>query len=303
MDQSRSKKGLCAGFLMPHPPVLISDVGKGLEKNAEKTVVACTRAAARIAKFEPDLIVMISPHGPLFSDFLFIYDNPLLSGSFYSFGAPDLRLSCEQNSVFRGIFTGLLKDASIPAGTIDIAQMKRYGIENELDHGVLVPLYFIQAAQKNFKLLAMSSSALDSETICRVGVLLEKAAVTAGLRVCIVSSGDMSHRVTEDSPYGKTKEGAKFDNAICSAITSSDVQAIRSIDADLRNQAGECGYRSLLMMTAAVEAAGKEACAPEGAAYSSSLLSYEAPFGIGYCVAEFIPFGAEVPGENMDTPV
>ena len=155
---------------------------------------------------------------------------------------------------------------------------------------MLVPLRFISEACGPFNLVALSSSAFELETLTRCGAFLAEAAIAAGRRVCVVASGDMSHRVSAASPYGKTEEGAKFDRKICKAIDASDMDAIRAIDHGLRDKAGECGYHSLVMMIAAMDRARALAsdAAPAGSGVQSHLFSYEAPFGIGYCVAEFL---------------
>ena len=290
METNLKTKGICAGFLMPHPPIILHEVGKGRENDASATVNACKRAAACVADLAPDTIVVISPHSPLFSDFLFIHDSPTLSGTFETFGVQSLRMEFKQDTAYRTAFTDLLQKAGIPAGTIDISQIKRYGLSEDLDHGVLVPLRFISEVCAPFNIVALSSSAFELETLTRCGAFLADAAIAAGRRVCVVASGDMSHRVSAASPYGKTEEGAKFDRKICKAIDSSDMDAIRAIDHGLRDKAGECGYHSLVMMIAAMDRARALASGeiPAGSGVQSHLFSYEAPFGIGYCVAEFL---------------
>lgn len=286
METRNDMKGIQAGFLMPHPPIIVREVGKGRERDASATVAACERVASRVAELAPETIVVISPHSPLFSDFLFIHDKPILSGTFESFGAPDLHLSFDQDTDYRTVLSGLLSRAGIPAGSIDISQIKKYGLADELDHGVLVPLYFIRTRYTEFNLVALSSSAFDHESLSRCGSLLAEAAFETGRRVCLIASGDMSHRVTHASPYGKAEEGAKFDHRVKKALESSDLASIRSIGRDIREKAGECGYNSLVMMLDAMERAATLDFPEEPRALATSLLSYEAPFGIGYCVAE-----------------
>ena len=287
METKKTPKGVCSGFLMPHPPIIVQAVGKGRERDAAATVAACKRVAERIAEIAPETIVVISPHSPLFSDFLFIHDKPILSGSFETFGAPETRLSIPQDGPYREVFQKKLDKAGIPAGSIDITQIKRYGLADGLDHGVLVPLTFILASYDAYNLVALSSSAFEGETLARCGAFLAEAAFETGRRVCIIASGDMSHRVSSASPYGRAEEGAKFDHRIQKAIESSDLGAIRAIDHTFREKAGECGYNSLVMALAAMERAAALSYPDAPPEVTGSVLSYEAPFGIGYCVAEF----------------
>jgi MEMO1 family protein len=284
MNAGTVKTGICGGFLMPHPPVLIPEVGKGREKQASRTIASCERVARRVAELEPDTIVVISPHAPLFSDWLFVYDRPVLEGSFSGFGASGVALSFDQDSAFVSAFTGRLKGAGIPGGYPDRAALERLEGASELDHGALVPLRFIVDAYPKFTLACLSSSAFDIPGVIKIGRLLRLAAEEIGRRVCVIASGDMSHRVNAESPYGVAREGAVFDGEIATAIAGNSVQDILRIDPLVRERAAECGYTSLVMLMGAL---GLDA--PDSRGWKATLYSDEAPFGIGYCVAGFEP--------------
>ena len=273
---------------MPHPPVVIPAVGKGRETDAMPTVKACRLVASRIAALKPETIVFISPHAPLFGDYLFMYDEPVLTGTFARFGAHSVSLSCQQDSAFVHMLKALLSDAKIPAGTPEKNVLSRLDIDGSLDHGVLVPLHFIREAYENFRVVCLSSSAFESGRVLEIGRLIRDAALKVKRRVCIVASGDLSHRVTAESPYGMVKEGAVFDKAIADAVSGGRLADILSIDPDLREQAAECGYNSMVMLAGAL---GDSPC-------ESRLYSEEAPFGIGYCVAGFELEGDAEKGET-----
>lgn len=277
MKTSTADSGICAGFIMPHPPVLIPAVGKGREADAMPTLKACRLVASRIATLKPETIVFISPHAPLFGDYLFMYDAPVLTGTFARFGAHAVSISCQQDSGFVHALKALLSDAKIPAGTPERNVLSRLDIDGSLDHGVLVPLHFIREAYENFRIVCISSSAFETDRVLEIGKLIREATVKTERRICIVASGDLSHRVTAESPYGMVKEGSVFDKAIADAIAGGRLADILSISPDLREAAAECGYNSFAMLAGAL---GDSAC-------ETRLYSEEAPFGIGYCVAGF----------------
>lgn len=262
-------KADCIGFLLPHPPVLVPAVGNGREGEAAITLRSMNEAASRIAAFAPDTVVVISPHAPLYRDYLFAYAGNPLSGSFSRFGAGGTRLEFTADAEFSECFLSSLGERGIPCGS------RASGRDEELDHGVLVPLWFISRAYAGFSLVALSQSALPEADILATGECLARTARELGRRACVVASGDMSHRVSAASPYGMVPEGRLFDEAVCGAFRSSEPAEVRAIDPAIREAAGECGYRSIVMLLGALPNAGTE------------LLSYEAPFGIGYCVAEF----------------
>lgn len=53
-------------YLMPHPPIIISDIDKGQEKKIESTSLACNEIGKEIADIKPDAIVIITPHASMF---------------------------------------------------------------------------------------------------------------------------------------------------------------------------------------------------------------------------------------------
>ncbi len=59
---------ISAFYVMPHPPILISEIGRGEEEKIKATGEACKKVAKDIASLKPDTIIIITPHGPLFSD-------------------------------------------------------------------------------------------------------------------------------------------------------------------------------------------------------------------------------------------
>lgn len=275
------KHGVCAGYLMPHPPIIIPQVGGGREKQAAKTIAACNRVAEDILKLRPDTILVISPHAPMFSDYVFIYDAPVLKGSFSAFGAPQVKLSFNQDNELRGEIKRLMSRDGLRGGALSASEMRRFNIEDSLDHGVLVPLYYIASKYSSFQLVAMSCSGLDIQSLYRLGSLLREAAESKKRSVCVIASGDMSHKVNAESPYGACKEGAQFDRLVCDYISYSNIPALLSIKPDMREKAAECGYRSLVMLCGVFD---KEKL-------KTNLYCYEAPFGIGYCVASFAATG------------
>ena len=269
--------GVCSGFLMPHPPVLLPEIGKGRERDAEKTGAACTKVATLASEYKPHSVVVISPHAPLFSDYVYVYDEPILSGSFARFGAPELMLKAGQDSELRDALLARLAGENISAGSLSQQQLERMGFERDLDHGILVPLRFLQQAGTAANIVGISSPAMDIPALKRIGHCIAAAARDAGRSVCVIASGDMSHKVNQESPYGEVPEGAEFDRLICSALDSSDMNALSRIDPVLRVRAAECGYASLVILSSVFDN-------PRCTRYS-----YEAPFGIGYCVAAFEP--------------
>lgn len=54
--------GILGAFVVPHPPLIIPEVGKGQERGIQKTIDAYQTVAERIGELCPETIVMISSH-------------------------------------------------------------------------------------------------------------------------------------------------------------------------------------------------------------------------------------------------
>ena len=145
-----------------------------------------------------------------------------------------------------------------------------------LDHGTAVPLYFLDRGGWRGRVVALGYSFLANEDHLRFGACIRKAVDTAGRAVAFVASGDLSHRLQPSSPAGYEPAAYRFDEAIVDALDQNSPNQIIDIDHDLRRSAGECGYRSMLVALGAIRE-----LAPV-----CEVLSYEAPFGVGYLVAQ-----------------
>jgi aromatic ring-opening dioxygenase LigB subunit len=94
--------------------------------------------------------------------------------------------------------------------------------------------------------------------------------------VVIVASSNLSHRITPDAPRGYSGMGAEFDGRVREAFNRGELRELLDIPHDLCREASECGFAPLLVLGGAFD----------GKNVKGRVLSYEAPFGIGYLVAE-----------------
>jgi AmmeMemoRadiSam system protein A len=265
---------IAAGFLLPHPPIMVPEVGRE-DRAAAATVAAAEAVADEVARIAPDAIVFVSPHAPNFADWIFCYGGVELEGDLRQFGADQVTLGASADRELLEAVTERFRAAGLPGGTLEDRDLKRLSIGTRLDHGVLVPLYFIAKKARGFRMVAMSSSGLELPQVYRAGTAVREAAEALGRRVVFVASGDLSHKVSAKSHYGASREGPIFDAALCEAWKAADLPALLSIDHEVREGAAECGYRSVVALCGAFD----------GIAGETRLYSYEAPYGIGYGVA------------------
>lgn len=147
------------------------------------------------------------------------------------------------------------------------------------DWGFNVPLYFLA---KDVHGIEVKPYLTDSES---PQVHFDRGKKLTGRlkyvkRLVWIASGDMSHKLKKDGPYGLHPSGPKFDQKFINLLKKKDIGGILNMDSKLTEKAGECGLRSFCMLLGALEASGVN--------WQPKILSYEEPFGVGYLVAQLL---------------
>ena len=99
-------------------------------------------------------------------------------------------------------------------------------------------------------------------------------------KIAWIASGDMSHRLTPEGPYGFNPAGPKFDEEFIRLLKAKDIPGILDFDKKIEANAAECGMRSFCMLLGALEELKIN--------WQPKVLSYEGPFGVGYLVARLV---------------
>ncbi|MDN5315232.1 MAG: hypothetical protein PWP10_3982 [Clostridiales bacterium] len=266
---------IISAYIMPHPPVLLPQIGAGREMDVKNTLSSMEQMAKEIAKIKPTTIILSSPHAPCFRDFFYINRTKKLSGSFAGFGHPELKLIFENSLQLAENIIRQADRIGLPAGFLDYETRQRFDVNDQLDHGAMVPLWFINREYRQFKLILLSTPFMESQNIYQFGQCIGDAVESSSERVVYIASGDMSHGLTHDAPAGYRESGSDYDAQIRRIVEAEDVHALLSISADEMEQAAECGTRSIIMMYGALK----------NNLLESRLYSYEGPFGVGYLCA------------------
>ena len=253
--------------IAPHPPIMVPEVGREACVEVQSSISAMAELTERLIDSGAETVVLISPHAPLEAAAFVAYDGPILQGDFSRFRAPDATVEAPLDAE-------LLNEITLAAERHGLITLRIRGAD--LDHGTAVPLYFLQQNGWHGKVVALGYCFLSNEDHLRFGNAIRQAIATLRRPVAFIASGDLSHRLKPGAPAGFSPEAHRFDEAVVDAIRSCQPHRIATIDHDLRQLAGECGYRSMLVALGVVEDAQP----------SCEVLSYEGPFGVGYLVAQ-----------------
>ena len=261
---------MLGAVLTPHPPVLLPEVGRGREKEIAATDRAMRAAAEQVARWKPDVLIVASPHTILYGDYFHISPGEAAVGDMSAFGAPQVRILARYDAALREEIVRRAQQADLKAGFLGQR-------DPALDHGVLIPLYYLQKAGVSCPIVRMGLSGFSPLAHYRLGQCVAAAVEALGRRAVFVASGDLSHKLKDDGPYGFVPEGPKFDEAVTQTMASGDFLQFLTMNPALCERAAECGLRSFQMMAGALD----------GQTVQPQLLSHEGPFGVGYAVALF----------------
>lgn len=230
------------------------------------------KLASELKKSDPETIIVISPHGLIYPDRINICGIRRLVGGLTQFGAPSLKFELKND----------LELAEALARETEKNGIQTLFYDNgdrfyELDHGTMVPLYFLLKKITGINILPVAYSYQDKAAHFAFGETIADVAKKSKKKIAIIASGDLSHRLIQTAPAGYSESGKEFDKLLLDYIKAKDTQGILEMDDDFIEEAGECGYRSLLILLGAIEKIN----------WQPEILSYEGPFGVGYGVVNF----------------
>ncbi|HIT61379.1 MAG TPA: AmmeMemoRadiSam system protein A [Candidatus Fimousia stercorigallinarum] len=256
--------------MVPHPPLIIPDVGQGREKKIQATIDAYHEAAKKIASWKPDTVVVLSPHSIMYADYFHISPGKGAVGSFGQFGAPQVKIQVQYDTQFVDTLCREAEARDLPAGTLGER-------ERRLDHATMIPLWFLNHYTTDYKVVRIGLSGLPFSMHYMLGQCIQKTAELCEKKIVVIGSGDLSHKLKADGPYGFQKEGPEYDKRIMEVMGSASFDQLFDFTEEFCEKAAECGHRSFLIMAGALDRMAVEA----------RRLMHEGTFGVGYGICTY----------------
>ncbi|MBQ6077121.1 MAG: AmmeMemoRadiSam system protein A [Clostridia bacterium] len=274
---------ILAAFMVPHPPMIVPDVGRGSEEQISETTRSYERVADEIAALKPDTLIVTSPHSVMYADYFHISPGSGASGSFRQFRAGGVRFSERYDTALVQRISELADAEDFPAGTLGER-------DAALDHGTMVPLWFIRQKYAGGKLVRIGLSGLSLCDHYRLGQLIARAVEDTGTRAVLIASGDLSHKLQPYGPYGFAPEGPEYDRRIMDVCGRAAFGELLEFDETFCEKAAECGHRSFVIMAGAFD----------GLKVKATALSHQDVTGVGYGICTFYPDGADESRRFLD---
>lgn len=264
-------------YLMPHPPIIIPEIGKGEEEKIHNTIISLNKIGEEIKAKAPSTIIVVTPHGTMFRDAIALAYEDKISGNLEKFRAPRISMDFQINRALTSKIYEKAVENDISVVMASDNLLNRYNAEVALDHGTIVPLYFINKYYKNYKLVHITYAPLNDLELYEFGMIINEVVEESDEKVVFVASGDLSHRLKNGGPYDYSPFGEKFDREFIQQLQDGDTLSIFDMDNETVFKAGECGRKSVVIMLGALD----------NKKFNGELLSYEGPFGVGYGVIKF----------------
>ncbi|NLP30086.1 MAG: AmmeMemoRadiSam system protein A [Clostridiales bacterium] len=261
---------ILTSYIVPHPPLIVPEVGRGQENKIMDTINAYHNVAREISEIKPETIVVITPHSVIYQDYIHISPGKKASGNLKQFGNFKTSIEVDYDVELVSKLEELAIQNEISAGTLGEKSKK-------LDHGTIVPLYFINQCFEDYKIVRISISGLSFLDHYRFGKCIKESVESLRRKVVIIASGDLSHRLKNDGPYSYAEEGPIFDKKVTEYMKTADFMGFLNFDEGFCELAGECGLRGFIIMAGALD----------GYSLESDFLSYEGTFGVGYAVCKY----------------
>lgn len=265
---------LVSAYITPHPPIIIPEIGQDNLNQVPKTIEAMEKLGDDIATLKPETVVIISPHSINLPNSFGIYNFESYQGNLAQFGAFNINLKFEKD---QKLSKEIIAKSNFPLTEINSALAPELLEENNLDHGILVPLYYLSQKYNSFKLVPLTFSMLDLDKHFEFGKSLGKIIKESKEEIVFVASGDLSHRLTPEAPSGYSPKGKEFDRQLVELIKQNKPQEILKLDQNLIQEAGECGLRSIVILFGVLS----------NFDYELDFITYEGPFGVGYATGKF----------------
>ena len=261
---------ILATFMVPHPPLIVHEVGKGRENQITKTKESYEKVATEIAKINPETIIISSPHTAYYNDYFYVSSGSIAKGDLANFGAKEVSFNelIDEELVLE--IEKIAEEKNFPAGRTK---------EIPLDHGTMVPLYFIRKKLPKTKIIVVGLSTLPLSDNYEFGMIIKKAVNNLNRKVVFIASGDLSHKLQEYGPYGFTKEGPEYDKRIMDTMSKANFNELLEYDEVFLDKAAECGHRSFTIMAGTLDSLNVKA----------TFLSHEDITGVGYGICTFYP--------------
>lgn len=271
--------GLVAACIAPHGDLAIPEAcPPGSASLAAATQAGMRELARRVDAAEPDVVVVLTPHGIHVERQLAVVVAGRLAGALEE--APGVALDVPVDRDLALAIVGELRAAGLPAVGVSYGGNDPTEAVMPLDWGSLIPLWYLGGRMTPPRPVVIVAPAreLPLEAHVEAGRAIALAAALTGRRAALVSSADQSHTHLASGPYGFDEAAARLDGLIARMVRQGRLGGLLELDPALVEAAKPDSLWQMLMLLGAT-----------GDRWTAALHSYEVPTYYGMLCASFEP--------------
>jgi aromatic ring-opening dioxygenase LigB subunit len=258
---------LHAAFI-PHSPLLLPSVHAAHRGLLAPTVEAIEEVAKHLYVLAPDVLCVVSGHGEHYADAFSADMAPSYAADLHAFGDLSTPPNFAGAPALCDRLQRHLRQSRVPF---------TLSTNETLEYGTSVVLRLLAEKLPRARILPLAFSDLSRKDHFQFGQIIRDVFDETSERVVVVGSGDLSHALESTSPAGFAPEGKVFDDALVQAVSQGSASHLLTLSEEVVVRAHESGLRPLLVLFGLLEKTW----------YRTEVLSYQAPLGVGYLVAQF----------------
>lgn len=255
---------------VPHPPIIVPAVGKGEEHKIEDITRAYEKAAEEILASQPETIVIVTPHGPSYADYIQLSSGPSARGDLQAFGDFTDHFLAQYDEELVKAAEKLATEQGIPMGTLGRQRQ-------DLDHGTMIPLYFLRNRNPEIRIVRVSVGGPGDLIHYQARKILAQAASQLGRKIAVVASGDLSHCQKEGTHYGYRACGPAYDEKMMNIMGSASFDELLQMPVSEPDEAMACAQKPFAVLAGTLD----------GQSMQAETLGHSAVFGVGYGVVTY----------------
>lgn len=247
------------GAVTPSSPLLHEDVAKERIDIARKSVESVRTIRKHLHDASVDTVVHIGTHRTQLADVFRVHIDDPIEFDVSEFANTAIERHYADLSIITEIQRTLRSDFDVHLSSGDA-----------LHFGVGIPLSLLST--ESFSLVPITHSSKTIKEHHLFGKALFHILQSSTKRIAVILSTDLSHAINHRSPVAAHEHGPAFDNLMIQALSHLQESAVLNASDDLLSSAQQQADRLIALFLGIIKQANLE----------SELLSYEAPFGVGF---------------------
>lgn len=254
---------------VPTSPLLLPPVAGDRIGAVHKTREAMEELAGDLYAAKPDTIVLISDHPTQYTDAFSISVSDPYRCDLSDVGFLDYRKAYHPDFTLIDAMQRELRRLGEPVSL---------STDDRLHFAATVPLELLTDKLPSVRIVPISPCGLGPKDHFTFGQALRHVLVESKKRIAVISAGDLAHTLTDFAPGGLHDDGIRYDETLLTALEHGNAVGLINMEESLRVNAQELAYTKILIALGVLD----------GSAMTTSILSYEYPFGVGYAVVNFV---------------